>query len=253
MSYQVITLSIIPNGELPVFHAKQYETGRPIIIDLVDDNGDAYTPAVSDVIKLNCRKVDDNIVILSPDSVTDNRVTFTTTKQLTACSGNNICELRITDSEDKDIATINFILNVQFMPTAGGISSQSQIADLEEQINEMVTDAVEEIAPDVIDDIAPSIVENLCDAYNTQFGGVWSILGEIRKSGDDYIAQNIVSGLKTTSFVEVWSNTQNAFVKEITITNYNANRSYIRVTFEPDSAFLVSPPLVYIHFYNPIS
>ena len=249
MAFEVLTLSIIPNGELPVFHAKQYETGRPIIIDLVDDNEDAYTPAVSDVIKLNCRKVDDNIVILSPDSVTDNRVTFTTTEQLTACSGNNICELRITDSEEKDIATINFILHVQPMPTAGGISSQSQIDDLEEQINDLATD----IVPEVVNDVAPSIVENLCEAYNTQFGGVWALLGEIRKSGEDYIAQGIVCGLKITSFVEVWTNTQNAFVKEITITYYDTNRCYIVVTFEPDEMFIVSPPLVYIHFYNPIS
>ena len=253
MAFEVLTLSIIPNGELPVFHAKQYETGRPIIIDLVDGNEDAYTPAISDVIKLNCRKVDDNIVILSPDSVSDNRVTFTTTKQLTACSGNNICELRITDSEDEDIATINFILHVQSMPTAGGLTSQTQIDDLEEQINDLVTESAANIVPEVVNDVAPSIVDNLCYAYNTQFGGVWSLLGEIRKSGNDYIAQNIVSGLKTTSFVEVWTNTQNAFVKEIAITNYDTNRSYIMVTFEPDSAFLVSPPLVYIHFYNPIS
>ena len=80
-----------------------------------------------------------------------------TTEQLTACSGNNICELRITDSEDKDIATINFILHVQSMPTAGGIDSQSQIDDLEEQINDLATD----IVPEVVNDVAPSIVEKI--------------------------------------------------------------------------------------------
>lgn len=247
MSYQVITLSIIPNGEIPVFYTSQYETGRPLIIDLVDVDGEPYTPNEGVEIELHERKVDDNIVILSDPDIDENRITFTINEQVTACSGDNVTELWLIDENDNTIGTLNFIIHVEKNPISGGVESQSVIDNISEQINEMVTNAVEEIAPDIIEDISSDIVTDLCEDYNERYGGRWQTIGQIRQYQGAYIAQNVISGLTNNSFVEIWTTNPDIYVKEITI-----NNNFIIVEFEPDESMLVSPPMAYIHFYNVI-
>ena len=242
MAFEVLNLSIIPKGDLPVFHAKQYETGRPIIFDLVDENEDAYTPAAGDVIKLNCRKVDDNVIILSPDSVSGNRVTFTTTEQLTACSGDNICELRITDSEDKDIATINFILHVQKMPTAGGIDSDSVIDDITTQI----TNIISELLPEEVAEIAPDIIRVEANRYINAIGGRFEAIGTIY--ADNLIVSENVNYLTEDSYIDVYCTDYNVYVKNITVTPITANRSSIEIELD---GLTEESAIVSIRFYNP--
>lgn len=141
MAFERITLNIIPDGEMPVFHCSQYETGRPIIIDLVSSDDDAFTIGEGVSVELHCRKVDDNIVTLEPDEVDTNSVTFVSTEQLTACIGDNLCELVLYADTDpvQTLGTLNFIIHVECDPIAGGVESETAIYNLTEQIEDIIS------------------------------------------------------------------------------------------------------------------
>ena len=139
MAYEFIELNLIPTGEKPVFHAAQYDVGRPIIIKLKNGEDD-FTPTGLDL-ELQVRKVDNNIVTAVPDSVDGNVVTFFSTQQMTACSGTNLCEVQLSDN-DITIATLHFYLVVQRDVLQGGLTSQSEIHDLEEQIAAIVPEVI---------------------------------------------------------------------------------------------------------------
>ena len=139
MAYEYIELNLIPTGEKPVFHAAQYDVGRPIIIKLKNGEDD-FTPTGLDL-ELQVRKVDNNIVTAVPDSVDGNVVTFLSTQQMTACSGTNLGKIQIT-KDDLDIATLLFYLVVQRDVLAGGLTSQSEIHDLEDQIAVLVPEVI---------------------------------------------------------------------------------------------------------------
>ena len=139
MAYEYIELNLIPTGEKPVFHAAQYDVGRPIIIKLKNGEDD-FTPTGLDL-ELQVRKVDNNIVTAVPDSVDGNVVTFFSTQQMTACSGTNLCEVQLSDGSTT-IATLHFYLVVQRDVLQGGLTSQSEIYDLEEQIAAIVPEVI---------------------------------------------------------------------------------------------------------------
>ena len=139
MAYEYIELNLIPTGEKPVFHAAQYDVGRPIIIKLKNGEDD-FTPTGLNL-ELQVRKVDNNIVTAVPDSVDGNVVTFLSTQQMTACSGTNLCEVELSDGSTT-IATLHFYLVVQRDVLAGGLTSQSEIYDLEEQIAAIVPEVI---------------------------------------------------------------------------------------------------------------
>ena len=144
MALERIVLNIIPAGEMPVFHCSQYENGRPVIIDLVSSDDDAFLVPEGATVELHCRKVDDNIVTLEPDEVDNNTVTFVSTEQLTACPGDNLCEVVLFADTDpvQTIATLNFILHVEPDPMEGGLTSDTQIHNLTEQIEEITQQVI---------------------------------------------------------------------------------------------------------------
>ena len=139
MAYEFIELNLIPTGDKPVFHAAQYDVGRPIIIKLKNGEDD-FTPTDLDL-ELQVRKVDNNIVTAVPDSVDGNVVTFLSTQQMTACSGTNLCEVQLSDGSNT-LATLHFYLVVQRDVLQGGLTSQSEIHDLEEQIAAIVPEVI---------------------------------------------------------------------------------------------------------------
>ena len=141
MAFESINLNIIPTGDKPVFHAAQYDVNRPIIINLFWGE-DAYNVPEGVSLELQVRKVDNNIVTAEPDSVVTNVVTFLTTEQMTACSGTNLCEVQLTDGDDNSIATLQFYLVVQRDTLAGGLTSQSEIYNLEGQIAALVPEVI---------------------------------------------------------------------------------------------------------------
>lgn len=142
MAFQKIELNMIPHGDMPSFYASQYETGRPIIIDVLMGE-DAF--ACDDLyVELHCRKVDNNIVTLEPDSVDGNQVTFVGTDQLFACPGKNLCEICLYADETKDtsLGSLNFFIEVEPDPLAGGLESETQIHDLYTQVEEITEQVI---------------------------------------------------------------------------------------------------------------
>ena len=139
MAYEVITLNLIPSGDIPVIHAAQYDVDRPLRFALKLGEDD-FNPT-GHTLELQIRKVDNNIVTAAPDDVTGNVVTFNSTEQMCACSGTNLGEIQIR-KDDLDIATLHFYLVVQRDVLAGGLTSQSEIHDLEDQIAEIVPEVI---------------------------------------------------------------------------------------------------------------
>ena len=142
MASEVIKLNLIPKGEMPIFHASQFDTGRLITCELYRGE-DAYDVPAGYTVELHCRKVDNNIVTMASTLINDNVVTFTSTEQLTACNGSNLCEVAILD-EGYRIGTLNFILEVEIDPLKGGITSTSEIHNLESQVEEITTEIIGE-------------------------------------------------------------------------------------------------------------
>lgn len=139
MAVENITLNLIPTGDTPSIHAAQYDVERPFTVTL-KEGADDFTPTGYDI-ELQVRKVDNNIVTAIPVSTSGNVVTFNTTQQMTACSGTNLAELQLS-KDDQTIATLHFYLVVQRDVLAGGLTSQSEIYDLEEQIAAIVPEVI---------------------------------------------------------------------------------------------------------------
>ena len=139
MAVENITLNLIPTGDTPSIHAAQYDVERPFTVTL-KEGADDFTPTGYDI-ELQVRKVDNNIVTAIPASTSGNVITFNTTQQMTACSGTNLAELQLS-KDDQTIATLHFYLVVQRDVLAGGLTSQSEIYDLEEQIAAIVPEVI---------------------------------------------------------------------------------------------------------------
>ena len=139
MAVEKITLNLIPTGETPTIHAAQFDKEREFQIELKEGEDD-FSPT-GYTIELQVRKVDNNIVTAIPSQVSGNIVTFLTSEQMTACSGTNLAELQISKN-DMSVATLHFYLVVQRDVLAGGLSSQSEIYDLEEQIADIVPEVI---------------------------------------------------------------------------------------------------------------
>lgn len=139
MAVEKITLNLIPTGETPTIHAAQFDKERAFQIELKEGEDD-FSPT-GYTIELQVRKVDNNIVTAIPSQVSGNIVTFLTSEQMTACSGTNLAELQISKN-DMSIATLHFYLVVQRDVLAGGLSSQSDIYNLEDQIAAIVPEVI---------------------------------------------------------------------------------------------------------------
>ena len=151
MSHQITKVDLIPNGELSVCNVSQFDNGRVLPFEILE-NKEAYNIPNDIRVELHCRKPDGNIVTLPSDSITDNIVTFLSTTQLTACYGKNICEIALYGPDDYLIGSCNFILDVEKSPTLGGINSTSAIHDLENQIRDIAEDVIPEILPGLMGD-----------------------------------------------------------------------------------------------------
>lgn len=182
MAYESIKVDIIPGAEnAEVLHFSQYDNKRPFFIELLN-GGAEFIPEEGMTLTLECRKRDGNIVILSDPVLTENVAEFSTTEQLTACYGDNEAEIRIVDSDGLDIGSGNFIINVEKSPTCGGIASESEIDNLDQQIEA----AANEIVPEVVNDIAPAIVRRETVNRIEEYGGSW-VLSETPEAGSYYI------------------------------------------------------------------
>lgn len=140
-TYQTITVDITPGAkEKPVLNASQFDNGRPFAVALTWE-GVPFTDADDFDIEIHVKKPDGNIVTAEPDSVVNEVCSFLTTEQMCACHGINECEIVLLDN-DIQIGTGNFILDVEKAPDEGGIQSASEIANLTQQIADIVPEVI---------------------------------------------------------------------------------------------------------------
>ena len=148
---EVINLNLIPTGALPVVHASQYDEGRTFRANLMDGST-VYTLDGTETLECDVKKPDGNIVTVAVTNTSDSYVEIDTTLQMCACAGESLAELHITKGA-QEIGTLNFILAVERSPLEGGIESESDLHNLQEQIGEAV--AEQYAAEDVVFDAAP--------------------------------------------------------------------------------------------------
>ena len=128
---QKVNLNLIPGGVRPVINVSQYDegrqfqlaiyngsasydlTGKTVIIEVGKRDGNGCAYGVSDLVN--------NIPVVA---VTGNVVTITTPKQMTAVSGDNSAELKISDSS-AEIGTLNFVLECE----QSALSPETPISD----------------------------------------------------------------------------------------------------------------------------
>lgn len=149
--FETVELNLIPKGEMPIVHVSQYDVGRIIRFHITNDGETIDFFGTIKEIKITIRKVDSNLIVYEayPELVAG-KVELVTNEQITACAGNNIGEITIvfnnpptTGDDDASISTLNFIMNVEKSPECGGIESQSEIANLDNQIAGIVDEQLD--------------------------------------------------------------------------------------------------------------
>ena len=173
---EVIKLNLIPGKACPIVHASQFDDGRDFKAELYE-GVNVYTLDGTETLTAIVKKPDGNEVTAAVTNTSDNYVIITTTEQMTACAGGNLGTLRI-EKGAVTIATLNFILECQASPDTG-IQSDSEIHNLEAQVNQMVEDAVAEQydSNNVLFDTAPTSGHGV--PYAVTSGGLWSWIRDL--------------------------------------------------------------------------
>lgn len=150
---QQITLDLIPNGEMPILYASQYDAGRSFRANIVERKI-PYNLDGTELISLTVRKGDGNLVTMDIANTFANKsyIDFLSTEQMTAIAGSNFGELHL-ESNGESIGTLNFYLLVEPAADEGGVS-ESEINNL----NRQITEEVDRILPDMVDEVAEPII-----------------------------------------------------------------------------------------------
>ena len=136
-----IKIDLTPSCMKPVLRASQYDNGREWPCEVLKD-GTPYKFVEGDVCEIHVRKGDGCGVTASvPVTVGQSSITITSTEQMCAVYGDNIGELVVTNGTKK-IGSCNLILSVESDPMNGSKSSNSEIHDLQNQVNECVDEAL---------------------------------------------------------------------------------------------------------------
>ena len=144
IDFQKIELNLIPKkGDEPViFYASQYETARPFIADLKWGDSE-FAPGDDCWAEIDIRKNDDNLVVITDDvSIDNNEVSVILPVQALTCIGKNLGQVKIYAADDHLVCALNFILEVQADPLAGGVTSETAIDNLTEQIEEITQQVI---------------------------------------------------------------------------------------------------------------
>ena len=157
---QIVYIDLIPQKIKPVVMASQFDDKRHVRFRLTE-NGEDYTLAGTETVTVTIRKPDRNIVVITPEVTENNYIDVYFTEQACACFGTSFGEITIEDNDSK-IGTCNFDLDVELSPSYGGIDSTTEIDNLQQQIESMittdVTEVVEEIAPPIVAALVPEII-----------------------------------------------------------------------------------------------
>ena len=131
-----IDLNLIPGESYPVCHASQFDNGREIKANLFDGSS-VYTLDGTETLILNVRKPDAHIISRTITNPAESYVIISTTREMTACYGNVLCELRISNGTSI-IGTSNFIMEVEEDPLNGGVTTLEAYSDLQQQVEDIV-------------------------------------------------------------------------------------------------------------------
>lgn len=143
---EFITLDLVPGKIQPVCNASQYDAGRQIGIN-VTENGAPFNLLADDLIIYSEKKPDGNIVTMDVAHDAGTSFVFVTTEQMTAVTGSCICQFTL-KRDDVKIGSLDFFLIVEADPTDHGVTSHSEINNLERQVDELVNDEIDEILDD---------------------------------------------------------------------------------------------------------
>ena len=143
-----IKLNLIPGSFSPTVHVSQYDVGRKFKCYLFDGSSE-YTLS-DETVTIYVRKPDGKLVTAAVTVVASAKyVEISTTQQMDAVAGKNICELKI--SKDSTlIGTCNFYMEVERDPTDGAIASESEIHDLQAQVNADVQEYLSQYGSEAI-------------------------------------------------------------------------------------------------------
>ena len=146
IDFQRIELNLIPKkGDEPViFYASQYETARPFIADLKWGITE-FAPGDDCTAEIDIRKNDNNLVVITDDvTIDNNEVSVILPVQALTCIGKNLGQVKIYSADDHLIAALNFLLEVQPDPLAGGVDSETAIDNLTTQIESIAEEVIGE-------------------------------------------------------------------------------------------------------------
>lgn len=135
MYTQNINLSIIPTGVRPVVPCSQYDNHLTALrFTLYKDNAPFSVPSGAAVL-INGYKPDNTGFSYAAAGINGQTVTFAVTQQMTAVSGDVLCELRIR-SQDEIIGSLNFILRVEPAPLQNdSVLSETEIPLIEQAVD----------------------------------------------------------------------------------------------------------------------
>lgn len=131
-----IDLNLIPGESYPVCHVSQFDNGREIKANLFDGSS-VYTLDGTETLILNVQKPDAHIISKTIANPAESYVIISTTREITACYGNVLCELRISKGSSI-IGTSNFIMEVEEDPLNGGVTTVEAYSDLQQQVEDIV-------------------------------------------------------------------------------------------------------------------
>lgn len=177
-----INLNLIPGRAMPVCHVSQYDVDRTIRCNLFE--GDTvFALATGDTAEVHVRKPDDTVVTASLTVVNaQTYLDIKTTQQMDAVAGSNLCEIQLTRS-GATLGTLNFIMEVEADPMDGGaIGSQSEIRDLQAQVNDAVDvkmGTIEDELEDIRNGYQGRVYTSAGEAVRTQVVNVLDAVNEI--------------------------------------------------------------------------
>lgn len=133
-----IKLNLIPSGVAPVVHVSQYDEGREFACDLFE-GANVYTLDGTETLTVQVRKPDGHLVTESVTNTSDSYIVVTTTEQMCAVHGTNLANLKI-EKGSIEIASLNFLMEVEKDPLENGDPSESFVDNLNTQIYNAVAD-----------------------------------------------------------------------------------------------------------------
>lgn len=211
---QQITLDLIPNGEMPILYASQYDAGRSFRANIVERKI-PYNLEGTELISLTVRKGDGNLVTMDIANTFANKsyIDFLSTEQMTAIAGSNFGELHL-ESNGESIGTLNFYLLVEPAADEGGVS-ESEINNLKRQVHDAVVEELEDHgAEDTGYDntesgLEATNVQDAIDEVNTKIDNIPAVDAYTKEQSDEKYATNseldTVENLTTEIDTDDWS------------------------------------------------